>query len=41
MGSSSKPKHVLVLRIWIAIVAFMALGNTFACFFGSPQWWDL
>ncbi|KAF6040207.1 C14orf1 [Bugula neritina] len=37
MGSSSKPKHVLVLRIWIAIVAFMALGNTFACFFGSPQ----
>ncbi|XP_067942570.1 ergosterol biosynthetic protein 28 homolog [Watersipora subatra] len=29
-------KHELCLRIWIALVAFMALGNTFAIFFGTP-----
>lgn len=30
------PTHELFLRVWIAIVAFMALGNTFAIFFGTP-----
>ena len=35
--AQKSPKHEMALRIWIGIVAFMALGNTFACFFGSPS----
>lgn len=34
---ASIPNHEMCLRIWIAIVALMALGNTFTCFVGSPN----